>query len=233
LGQKVHPYGFRLGYNRTWLSRWYSKRFYTPWLHQDLAIRREIKQRYYHASISRIEIERYPERMRVIIHAARPGLIIGHRGREVEQLNRSLSERYGIREVRVSVVEVERPELDAQIAAENIALQLERRVNFRRAMRRAVDAAIRFGAKGVRVRCKGRLAGAEIARAEWYLVGRLPLNTLRADIDYGFAIARTKYGTIGVKVWIYKGDKTGYLPQETASTESPTGSSGTQPGPQR
>ena len=219
MGQKVHPIGFRLGYNRTWLSRWYTKKYYRQWLHEDLAIRREIKSRYYHANISRIEIERYPERMRIIIHAARPGLIIGHRGREVERLNRSISERYGIREVRVSVIEIERPELDAQIVAENVALQLERRVNFRRAMRRAVDAAIRFGAKGVKIRCKGRLGGAEIARAEWYLVGRLPLNTLKADIDYGFAVAKTKYGTIGVKVWIYKGDKTSYL-EETARRET-------------
>ncbi len=219
MGQKVHPIGFRLGYNRTWLSRWYTKKYYRQWLHEDLAIRREIKHRYYHANISRIEIERYPERMRIIIHAARPGLIIGHRGREVERLNRIISERYGIKEVRVSVIEIERPELDAQIVAENVALQLERRVNFRRAMRRAVDAAIRFGAKGVKIRCKGRLGGAEIARAEWYLVGRLPLNTLKADIDYGFAVAKTKYGTIGVKVWIYKGDKTSYL-EETAYQET-------------
>ncbi len=211
MGQKVHPIGYRLGYNRTWLSRWYSKSHYRQWLHEDLAIRREIKQRYYHAGISRIEIERFPGRMRVIIYAARPGLIIGHRGREIERLNRELSVRYQV-EVTTRVMEVERPELDAQIVAENIATQLERRVSFRRAMRRAVDSAMRYGAKGIKVRCKGRLAGAEIARAEWYLVGRLPLNTLKADIDYGLAVAKTKYGTIGVKVWIYRGDKTSYLP---------------------
>jgi len=215
LGQKVHPIGFRIGINKTWLSRWYSRQNYRFWLHEDLAIRREIKERYYHAGIAKIEIERFPGRMRIRIHAARPGLIIGHRGREIENMNRTLSARYGL-DVHTTVIEIDRPELDAQIVAENVALQLQRRVSFRRAMRRAVDSAIRYGAKGVKIRCKGRLGGAEIARAEWYLVGRLPLNTLKADIDYGFAVARTKYGTIGVKVWIYKGEKTSYLPARQA-----------------
>ena len=212
MGQKVHPVAMRIGINRSWQSRWYQRLNYKYWFHEDHAIRREIKQKYFHAGISKIEIERFPGRMRVRIHAARPGLIIGHRGREIEGLNRSLSTRYGL-EVHTTVIEVERPEMDAQIVAENVALQLQRRVSFRRAMRRAVDSAVRYGAKGVRIRCKGRLAGAEIARAEWYLVGRLPLNTLKADIDYGFAVAKTKYGTIGVKVWIYKGEKTSYLPR--------------------
>lgn len=210
MGQKVHPTAIRIGVNRTWQSRWYQRLQYKYWFHQDRVIRHEIKQRYYHAGISRVEVERFPGRLRIRIIAARPGLIIGHRGREIETLNRTLSARYGL-DVHTTVIEIERPELDALVVAENIAMQLQRRVSFRRAMRRAVESAIRFGAKGVRIRCKGRLAGAEIARAEWYLVGRLPLNTLKSDIDYGYAVAKTKYGTIGVKVWIYKGVKTSYL----------------------
>jgi small subunit ribosomal protein S3 len=205
LGQKVHPYGFRLGVNRTWKSRWFARKDYGDLLHEDLKIKRLLKRRFYHAGISAIEIERAANKLTVVVFTSRPGIIIGRKGSEIERLKSDLQAQTG-REVFINIQEVHKPELEAQLVAENIAQQLIKRVAFRRAMRRAVDTALRFGAKGIRVRCGGRLNGAEIARSEWYLYGRLPLHTLRADIDYGFTEAYTTYGVIGVKVWVYKGD---------------------------
>ncbi len=205
MGQKVHPYGFRLGYNRTWKSRWFATKEYGALLHEDLRIKRELKKRFYHAGISSIEIERAANKLTVYIRTSRPGIIIGRKGSEIDRLKADLQRKTG-REVFINIQEVHKPELDAQLVAESIANQLEKRIAFRRAMRRAVDTSLRFGALGIKVRCGGRLNGAEIARAEWYLQGRLPLHTLRADIDYGLAESFTTYGLIGVKVWIYKGD---------------------------
>lgn len=208
MGQKTHPYGFRLGFNRTWKSRWFEKKRYAEFLHEDLALREELKEKLFHAGISEVEVERAGEhKLKVSLFTARPGIIIGRKGTEVDKLREELKARTG-REVFINIMEVDKPELDAQLAAEGIAGQLERRIAFRRAMRKTVESAQRFGAKGIKVRCSGRLAGHEIARAEWYLVGRLPLHTLRADVDYGYARARTTYGVIGVKVWIYKGEQT-------------------------
>ena len=205
MGQKVHPYGFRLGYHLTWKSRWFATKEYGKLLHEDLRIKRVLKRRFYHAGISRIEIERAANKLTVSIFTSRPGIIIGRKGSEIDKLKNDLQQRTG-REVFINIQEVHKPELDAQLVAESVAQQLLKRVAFRRAMRRVVDTSLRFGAKGIRVRCAGRLNGAEIARSEWYLHGRLPLHTLRADIEYGFAEAFTTYGVIGVKVWIYKGD---------------------------
>ncbi|MCP2519779.1 30S ribosomal protein S3 [Candidatus Aminicenantes bacterium AC-335-B20] len=206
MGQKTHPYGFRIGFNKGWRSRWFAKgKEYAELVHQDLAIKREIKNRYFHAGISSIEIERVADKMRVIINTARSGIIIGRGGREIENLRNEIQKMTN-KEVYIDIQEILKPELDAQLVAEGIALQLEKRVSYRRAMRKAVDSALRMGAKGIKVMCSGRLGGVEIARSEWYLYGRLPLQTLKADIDYGFAEAFTKYGLIGVKVWIYKGD---------------------------
>jgi small subunit ribosomal protein S3 len=205
LGQKVHPYGFRLGVNRTWKSRWFAKKNYGDLLHEDLLVKKLLKKRFYHAGISRIELERAANKLTVLVFTSRPGIIIGRKGSEIEKLKSDLQKETG-REVFISIQEVHKPELDAQLVAENIAQQLEKRVAFRRAMRRAVDTALRFGAGGIRVACSGRLNGAEIARSEWYLHGRLPLHTLRADIDYGLAEAYTTYGVVGVKVWVYKGE---------------------------
>jgi small subunit ribosomal protein S3 len=205
LGQKVHPYGFRLGVNRTWKSRWFAKRNYAALLHEDLRIKKLLKDRFYHAGLARIETERAANKLTVVVHTSRPGIIIGRKGSEIEKLKSDLQAETG-REVFISIQEVHKPELDAQLVAENIAQQLVKRVAFRRAMRRAVDTALRFGAGGIKVCCSGRLNGAEIARSEWYLHGRLPLHTLRADIDYGFAEAFTTYGVVGVKVWTYKGE---------------------------
>jgi small subunit ribosomal protein S3 len=205
LGQKVHPYGFRLGYNRTWKSRWFAKKDYGKLLHEDLLIKKDLKRRFAHAGVSEIEIERAANKLTVILRTSRPGIIIGRKGSEIDKLKADLQAATG-KEVFINIQEVNKPELDAQLVGESIAQQLVKRVAFRRAMRRAVDTALRFGAKGIKVRCSGRLNGAEIARSEWYLHGRLPLHTLRADIDYGFAQAFTTYGAIGVKVWIYKGD---------------------------
>lgn len=211
MGQKVHPYGFRLGYRVTWKSRWFAKKDYGQLLLEDLAIKKQLKGRFYHAGISKIEIERAANKLTVIVHTSRPGIVIGRKGSEIDKIRSELQAKTG-RDVYINIQEVHKPELDAQLVAESIAQQLIRRVAFRRAMRRAVDTSLRFGAKGIRVRCGGRLNGAEIARAEWYLHGRLPLHTLRADIDYGFAEAFTTYGVIGVKAWIYKGDI--YEPQQ-------------------
>ncbi len=205
MGQKVHPYGFRLGYTKTWRSRWFATKNYGELLQEDLRIKRDLKERFFHAGISSIDIERAANKLTLVIRTSRPGIVIGRKGSEIDRLKQDLQVATG-RDVYINIQEIHKPELDAQLVAESIAQQLIKRVAFRRAMRRAVDTALRFGAKGIKVRCGGRLNGAEIARAEWYLHGRLPLHTLRADIEYGLAEAFTTYGVIGVKVWIYKGD---------------------------
>ncbi len=205
MGQKVHPYGFRIGFNKAWKSRWFGGREYTQLLHEDLKLRRKLKKDFMQASVAKIEIERKGEAMTVYIHTAKPGQVIGKKGAEIEKLRATLRQRYG-REVKVEIEEINRPEVDAQLIGENIAGQLERRIAFRRAMKRSIEQAMRFGAQGIKVRVAGRLNGAEIARSEWYLVGRLPLHTLRSDIDYGTATARTTWGAIGIKVWLYKGE---------------------------
>jgi len=205
LGQKTNPIGNRLGIIRSWESRWFSRKGYAQQLIEDLNLRKMLKERLYHAGISRIDIERIGEKIKVLIFAARPGIIIGKKGAEVDKLKKEIEEKTG-KPTNIEIKEVRRPELDAQLVAENIALQIEKRVAYRRAMKRAVASSIRFGAKGIKVSCAGRLAGAEIARTEWYREGRVPLSTFRADIDYGFAEAKTTYGVIGVKVWIFKGE---------------------------
>jgi len=205
LGQKTHPVGNRLGIIKTWNSRWYLKKGYADQLVEDINIRKMLKEKLFHAGVSKIKIERAGRNLRVIIHTARPGIIIGKKGAEVEKLRKDLQFLTG-KEIAIDIKEIRKPELDAQLVAENVALQLEKRVAFRRAMKKAVASALRFGALGVKVSCSGRLAGAEIARSEWYREGRVPLHTFRADIDYGFTVARTTYGVIGVKVWIYHGD---------------------------
>jgi len=205
VGQKVHPYGFRIGVTKTWQSRWYGEKRYADLLLEDLHLREELKKRLSHAGVAGIEIERAANKLKISIHTSRPGIVIGRRGAEVDKLRDELAKRTG-REIFINIVEIHKPEVVAQLVAESVALQIERRVAFRRAMKKAIESALRFGAKGVRIRCSGRLGGAEIARTEWYLEGQLPLHTLRADIDYGFAEARTTYGAIGVKVWIYKGE---------------------------
>lgn len=205
MGQKVHPYGFRIGFNRTWKSRWYADKKYAELLKEDLELRRDLKNRLTNAGVSGVEIERAANKLKLRILTSRPGIIIGKKGAEVDKLRDEVHKRTG-RDVFVDIQEIEKPELDAQLLAESIAMQLEKRVAFRRAMRKAVESALRFGAKGVRVRTAGRLGGSEIARSEWYLEGRLPLHTLRSDIDYGFAEAKTTYGRIGVKTWIYRGE---------------------------
>lgn len=205
MGQKTHPYGFRLGYNKTWHSRWYADKGYADTLIEDVTLRSKLKKRLAHAGVSEIDIERAAERMRITIHTSRPGIIIGRKGAEVDKLRDDLIKQLG-REVHINIQEVQRPELDAQLVAESIAGQLERRVSFRRAMKKAMESAFRFGAKGVKIMVAGRLGGHEIARTEWYQEGRLPLHTLKADIDYGLAESRTTYGVIGVKVWVYRGD---------------------------
>jgi small subunit ribosomal protein S3 len=205
VGQKTHPYGFRLGYNKTWHSRWYADKGYADTLIEDVTLRSRLKKRLAHAGVSEIDIERAAERLRITIHTSRPGIIIGRKGAEVDKLRDDLIKQLG-REVHINIQEVQRPELDAQLVAESIAGQLERRVSFRRAMKKAMESAFRFGAKGVKIMVAGRLGGHEIARTEWYQEGRLPLHTLKADIDYGLAEARTTYGVIGCKVWVYRGD---------------------------
>jgi small subunit ribosomal protein S3 len=207
LGQKVNPIGLRLGIVTTWQSRWYAeKEKYTNYLLEDLKIRRYIKERFYRSGISRVEIERLANQIKVIIKTARPGIVIGRKGSEVEKLRQELQNLTGNQNIQISVEEVPVPEIDAQLVAENIAAQIERRVSYRRAMKQAIARALKMGAKGIKIACSGRLAGAEIAREEWYREGRLPLQTLRADIYYGFAEALTTYGKIGVKVWIFKGE---------------------------
>src|ERR1700689_1846882 len=205
MGQKVHPYGFRLGYTKPWKSRWFAERDYDTQLLEDVKLKNELKDKLKSAGGSSIEIERPGNKLRVIIKTARPGIIIGRKGAEIDKLKQEVQKRTS-REVYADIQEVHKPELDAQLVSEAIALQLEKRVGFRRAMRKAVDSALRFGCKGIKVRVSGRLNGNEIARSEGYLQGRLPLHTLRADIEYGFSEARTTYGVIGVKCWVYKGE---------------------------
>jgi small subunit ribosomal protein S3 len=205
MGQKVHPVGFRLGVIRTWDSRWFSQKNYATLLHEDIKIRKIVKERLMHAGVSKIEIERAGQKAKINIHTARPGIIIGKKGAEVDKLKKDLETMTG-KQMYINIQEIRRPELDAQLVAENIALQLERRIAFRRAMKKAVTSALRLGALGIKITCAGRLAGAEIARTEWYREGRVPLHTLRADIQYGFFEAKTTMGQIGVKVLIYRGD---------------------------
>jgi len=205
VGQKVHPIGFRLGILTKWESNWYAEKEFSRLLHEDIKIRKYIKKKLYHAGISKIAIERTADKVRVNIHASRPGIIIGKRGTEVDVLRKELV-KITPKEVFINIKEVRKPEMDAQLVAESVALQLERRVTFRRAMKKAVSSAMKFGSKGIKIACAGRLGGAEIARSEWYREGRVPLHTLRADIDYGQAEARTTYGLIGVKCWIFRGE---------------------------
>lgn len=205
MGQKVHPIGLRLGYTKSWSSKWYAEREYPALLHEDLKIRKLVKDKLAHAGVSRIEIERSAQTAKINIYTARPGIIIGRKGAEVEKLKKDLEILTG-KQIHINIMEVKKPEIEAQLVAENVALQLEKRIAFRRAMKKSVAAALRFGAQGIKIRCSGRLAGAEIARSEWYREGRVPLHTLRADIDYGFTEAKTTYGQIGIKVWIYKGE---------------------------
>ncbi len=205
MGQKVHPYGFRLGITKTWRSRWYAKHDYVKLLREDLELKESLRSRLKAAGVSSIEVDRPGNKLRITIRTSRPGIIIGRKGAEIEKLKQDLAAKTK-REIFIDIQEVHKPELDAQLVAESIALQLEKRVAFRRAMRKSVDSALRFGCKGIKVRVSGRLNGAEIARSEWYLQGQLPLHTLRADIDYGFAQAYTTYGVIGVKTWVYKGE---------------------------
>ena len=206
MGQKVHPYGFRLGFNKTWVSNWYARKGYSDQLLEDMALRKHIFEALAHAGISKVEIERSANRVRVNIHTARPGIIIGKKGMEVDRLKLELQKVMAGKQVNLNIKEVRRAELDAALIGQNIALQLEKRVSFRRAMKKSVVSALRFGAKGIKIRVSGRLGGAEIARSEWYREGRVPLHTLRADIDYGTASSNTTYGIIGVKVWVYKGE---------------------------
>ncbi len=205
MGQKVHPIGFRLGVIRSWESKWYEEKNYARWLHEDIKIREFVKEKLGQAGVSRVEIERAASKIKVNVHTARPGIVIGKRGAGIETIKKEL-QALTENEVYLNVVEVRKAETDAQLVAENIAQQLERRIAFRRAMKKAVQTSLKFGAKGIRVACAGRLGGSEMARYEWYREGRVPLHTLRADIDYGFAEAKTTYGKIGVKVWIMRGE---------------------------
>ena len=205
MGQKVHPYGFRVGYNKDWHSHWYAKHEFAEFLAEDLSLKRDLKKRFSGAGVSHIDIERAANRLKIIIYTSRPGIIIGRKGAEIEKLKEELSKKTD-REVIVSIQEIRTPELNAQLQAEKIAQQLEKRIAFRRAMKKTMEESIRFGAEGIKVMIAGRLNGAEIARTEWSLEGQLPLHTLRADIDYGFAEALTTFGIIGVKVWIYRGE---------------------------
>ncbi len=205
MGQKVHPIGFRLGVIKTWESKWYAEADYAKLLHEDVKLRNYLKKRLYHAGISKIELERAANKAKINIYAARPGIIIGKKGSEVEALKKELA-KLTDKEVFINIQEVRKPEIDAQLVAENVALQLERRVAFRRAMKKSVSMALKFGGQGIKITCSGRLGGAEMSRTEWYREGRVPLHTLRADIDYGFAEAKTTYGIIGVKVLIFKGE---------------------------
>ena len=205
MGQKINPIGFRLGVTKTWDSKWYAEADYAKLLHEDLAIRKYLKKRLYSSGVSKIEIERAANKCKINIFTARPGLIIGKKGSEVETIKKELA-LISAKEIFITINEVRKPELDAQLVAENVALQLERRIAFRRAMKKSVTSTLKFGAKGIRITCSGRLGGAEMSRTEWYREGRVPLHTLRADIDYGFAEAKTTYGLIGIKVLIFKGE---------------------------
>ncbi|GMV39250.1 MAG: 30S ribosomal protein S3 [Myxococcales bacterium] len=205
MGQKVHPTGFRLGVIKTWNSRWYEEKNYAQWLHEDLKLKKYIKEKLYHAGISSIDIERATNKVKINVHTARPGIVIGKKGTGAEGLKKDV-EKLTSSDVILNIHEVRKAETDAQLVAESVATQLERRVSFRRAMKKAMQTAMKFGAKGTRIACSGRLGGAEMSRYEWYREGRVPLHTLRADIQYGFAEAKTTYGIIGVKCWIYKGE---------------------------
>jgi small subunit ribosomal protein S3 len=205
LGQKVNPIGFRLGVIRSWDSKWVSRKNYAKWLHEDIVLRRYIRKHLERAGISRVFIERAGDKAKVNVHTARPGIVIGKRGAGVESLKKELQKKVES-EVFLNIREVRKAEVDAQLVAENVASQLVNRVAFRRAMKKAVSTSLKFGARGIKIHCAGRLGGAEMARREWYREGRVPLHTLRADIDYGLAVAKTTYGTIGVKVWIFKGE---------------------------
>ena len=205
MGHKVHPYGFRLGYNKNWKSSWFSDKKYAEYVFEDSKLRKYVKEKLFHAGISKIEIERAADKVRLILFTARPGIVIGRKGVEIEKLREELKSKFG-REFAIEVNEIRRPETDAQLVAESIAQQLERRVAFRRAIKKTLGMAQKFGAQGIKVQCGGRLGGAEIARTEWAREGRVPLHTLRADIDYGVALAKTTYGVIGIKVWVFKGE---------------------------
>ncbi len=205
MGQKVNPIGLRLNIVRTWESTWYADKNYVDYLLEDQKIRKYLKKRLFHAGISKINIARTGEKIKIKLHTARPGIVIGKKGIEIEALKQDL-DKFTHKKCLIDIQEVRRPEADAQLVAENVALQLVRRIAFRRAMKKAINIALKFGAKGVKISCSGRLGGAEMARREWYREGRVPLHTLRADIDYGFAEAKTTYGIIGVKVWIFKGE---------------------------
>ena len=205
MGQKTHPIGFRLGVIRTWSSKWYEEKQYAKWLHEDIALKRFIKKKLTHAGVSAVEVERAANKAKINISTARPGIVIGKRGAGIEALKKEI-QKLTDNEVFLNIQEVRKAEINAQLVAENIATQLERRIAFRRAMKKAVQTAMKFGAKGIKVHCGGRLGGAEMARREWYREGRVPLHTLRADVDYGFAEAKTTYGIIGIKCWIFKGE---------------------------
>ena len=205
MGHKVHPYGFRLGYNKNWKSRWFSDKKYAEYVFEDSKLRNYVKEKLFHAGISKIEIERAADKIRLILFTARPGIVIGRKGAEIEKLRAELKAKFG-REFVIEVNEIRRPETDAQLVAESIAQQLERRVAFRRAIKKTLGMAQKFGAQGIKVQCGGRLGGAEIARTEWSREGCVPLHTLRADIDYGVALAKTTYGIIGIKVWVFKSE---------------------------
>ena len=222
MGQKVHPKGLRLGIIKDWDSRWYDRKNYRELLHEDILLRDYIKKRLYMAGVSLVEIERAANRLRISIHTAKPGIVIGRGGTEVEVLRKDLEKLSG-KQVNVNIIEIKKPELDAQLVAESVASQLERRVGFRRAMKQAVSRTMRMGAQGIRIAVSGRLAGAEMARSEWYSEGKVPLHTLRADIDYGFAEANTQYGKIGVKVWIYRGE---VLPEKRNNKDAVEGGEG-------
>jgi len=216
MGQKVHPVGFRLGVIKTWDSKWYEEKNYAKWLHEDIRIREFVKASLNHAGVSKVEIERAANKVKVNVNTARPGIVIGKRGAGIETIKKDI-QKFTSNEVFLNIVEVRKAETDAQLVAENIATQLERRIAFRRAMKKAIQTAQKFGAKGIRVACSGRLGGAEMARYEWYREGRVPLHTLRADIDYGFAEAKTTYGKIGCKVWIFRGE---VLPEAAAAEKN-------------
>lgn len=205
MGQKSHPTGLRLGIIRTWNSKWYEEKHYAKWLHEDLRVKKFLKEKLFHTGVSRIDIERAATKLKISVYTAKPGIVIGKRGKDVEKLKEQLRAMSG-NEVFLNIQEIRKAELDAQLIAENVARQLEHRTSFRRAMKKAVQTALKLGAKGIRINCAGRLGGAEMSRTEWYREGRVPLHTLRADIDYGFSEARTTYGAIGVKVWVFKGE---------------------------
>lgn len=206
MGQKVHPVGFRLGFNKDWESKWFARKNYKDQLHEDLKLRNELKKRFQRAGVSRIELERAGKKLTISIYTSRPGIIIGKKGAEIDKLKEELQKRTG-KEIYVNIEEINRPEINAQLVSDGIGMQIVKRVSFRRAMKRAMEVSRKAGALGIKIKISGRLNGAEIARSEWYLDGRLPLQTLRSDIDYGFSEAFTTYGTIGIKVWIFKGEK--------------------------